>query len=160
MLADLPPCEPLLAKALNGTQALNAFPVGKNLPHYLGASEWGTLFHFKNALRVISLSPDSVKDVIVDLGYLFQMPPSGPVSSGVEEQRAIGEVAGRLPCDAHSVLPSRAIARRDISGVGAYPRKLACAVALLIDDGARRLGEACVVDAVPDHLCDCALPGF
>ena len=98
--------------------------------------------------------------MVVDLGNLFQVLPSGPVSAGVEEQRAIGEVAGWLLCDAHGVLPCRTIARRDISGVSAYPRKLACAVALLIDDSARRFGEACVVDAVPDHLCDCALPGF
>lgn len=98
--------------------------------------------------------------MVVDLGYLFQVLPSGPVSAGVEEQRTVGEVARWLPCDAHGALPCRAIARRDISDVGAYPRKLACAVALLMDDGARRLGEAWVIDPVPDHFCDCALPGF
>lgn len=98
--------------------------------------------------------------MVVDLSYLFQVPPSGPVSSGVEEQRTIGEIAGWLLCNAHSVLPIRAIARRDISGVGADPRKLACAIALLVNHGAWRFGEGWVADAVPDHFSDCALPGF
>lgn len=90
--------------------------------------------------------------MIINLSDLFQVMPSGPVSAGVEEQRAISEVARWLLRYARSVLPSRTVARRDISGVGACPRKLASAIALLVHHSAGRLWEAWVIDAVPDHF--------